>query len=248
MTDEYICNNGESKSQNVYIIDEKIGSYLDYFVMIKNCKIYFPKKFFFGIDVSSHNGVVNWSQVAQSQSFAMIRVGYRGYETGRVVSDGRFATNMMQAQATGLKVGAYFFTQAINEQEAIEEANWCADMLSKYNITYPVAIDTEWSNKDKDGRADWISVDQRTRNIKAFLNTIQSRGYKGAIYASRNWFKEQLDENQLNNYDKWVAHYTDDINKPTDYDRPYTMWQYTSSGSIAGINGNVDLNICYKEY
>ena len=139
-------------------------------------------------------------------------------------------------------------SQAINEQEAIEEANWVVDMVSRYDIKYPIALDSEWSNKDHDGRADYLDKGQRTTIAKAFLNTIRQRGYTPAIYASKNWLYEQLDRTQLNDYDVWVAHYTGDVNNRTDYQGAYTMWQYTSEGRVDGVNNNVDRNICYKRY
>lgn len=219
--------------------DKKILAEKSFKVVISNLT--------YGIDVSTHNGYINWQQVEKTQDFAIIRIGYRGYQYGTLQEDNRYIQNLMGAQSAGIKIGAYFYTQAINEDEAREEANWMADRLSKYNITYPVIIDTEYS-KDKTGRADNISVEQRTKNMLAFIETIQNRGYKGAIYASKYWLKDMLDEDKLANCDIWVAHYTNDINNTTDYDRPYAMWQYTSNGVVQGINGDVDMNVCYKYY
>ena len=240
-------NFGDYNVGTIHKVDIQAVDLEDNILLTKSFKVQISP-ITYGIDVSHHNNLINWNLVSKTQDFAMIRVGYRGYETGNIVYDRNFLTNIMQAQVHGIKIGIYFYTQAVNEQEAIEEANWVADAIAGYNVTYPIAIDTEWSNGDRDGRADGISVDQRTKNMIAFLNTIKSRGYKSAIYASKNWFEEQLYDDKLSNYDRWVAHYTGGINNPTNYEKPYAIWQYTSSGCIPGINGNVDLNICYKEY
>lgn len=201
-----------------------------------------------GIDVSEFNKLIDWRAVKQTQDFAIIRVGYRGYRNPVLVSDSQFYRNIQSAQTVGLNCGIYFVSQAINEQEAIEEANWVVNIVSHYNIKYPIVLDSEWSNGKHDGRADYLDKWQRTTIAKTFLQTIRDRGYTPAIYASRDWLYNQLDTTQLTDFDTWVAHYTNDINKKTDYKGAYTMWQYTSTGRINGVNGNVDRNICYKRY
>ena len=219
----------------------------------------------YGIDVSSYNGNVDWEKVRKTGQvdYAMIRAGYRGFETGKVVTDSQFERNVKNADKNGIDIGLYFYTQAINEQEAIEEANYVLDLVKKYNVNvkYPIVIDTEYSTSktngeyDYKGRADQLDVATRTAVCKAFCNTIRNAGYIPAVYANKNWFYEKLDVNQLNNCDIWVAHYTGDVSKPTDYKYRYNMWQYTSSASVNGVyapieNGkvNVDMNICYKKY
>ena len=202
-----------------------------------------------GIDVSEWNGYIDWNLVSQTQDFAIMRIGYRGYRNPRLVLDSTFTQNMQGALNAGLQVGAYFFTTAINEAEAIEEANWAADRLAGYNVTYPVAIDVEWTNGNHDGRSDYLSVWDRTQIVKAFCETIRARGYKPMIYASRDWFYYYLDMSQLQGYDVWVAHYTNGgLSNPTNYTGPYTTWQYSSKGIIPGVNGYVDMNICYSAY
>ena len=212
----------------------------------------------YGIDVSSHNGLINWLQVKQSNriSYAIIRAAYRGFVTGRIVTDDQFEKNLMQANATGLDIGVYFFTQAINENEAREEADYIINLIKRYNIKikYPIVIDTENSGSktngilDNEGRADQLSSTMRTNVCIAFCERIKQYGYTPMIYASRDWFYNNLEVNRLNSYEHWVAHYTGDFNKQTDYQQPYTMWQYTSEGSLPGIIGNVDMNIGYKIY
>ena len=217
----------------------------------------------YGIDVSKYNGNINWSEVRKSGKvdYAIIRAGYRGFVTGKIVTDSKFERNVKEATKNGIDIGLYFFTQAINEQEAIEEANYVLNLVRKYNVNvkYPIVIDTEYSTSktngklDYEGRADQLDVATRTAVCRAFCDTIKNAGYTPAVYASRNWFYDKLDANQLNNCDIWVAHYTEDVNKPTDYRYRYNMWQYTSSGSVPGIyepveNGkvNVDISACTK--
>jgi GH25 family lysozyme M1 (1,4-beta-N-acetylmuramidase) len=122
-------------------------------------------------------------------------------------------------------------------------------MLSGYNVTYPVAVDVEWTNGDHDGRSDYLSVSERTAIVKAYCETIKARGYTPMIYASMNWLYYYLDMSQLTEYDVWLAHYTSDgLNTPSSYTGSYTTWQYSSKGILPGINGYVDVNICYKQY
>ena len=206
------------------------------------------KEIYNGIDVSVYNGEINWKRVSQTQDFAIIRVGYRGYLRPRIVMDSKFIQNIQGAQSQNISCGVYFFTQAINEEEAIEEANWVADMIAGYRITYPVILDSEWSNEKHNGRADVISKEDRTRAAKAFLDTIKKRGYIPMLYGSPYWLKTQLNMSELSSYDLWLAHYTDSVDKPSNYSGTYTMWQYTSKGRIEGILTDVDRNVCYKQY
>lgn len=202
-----------------------------------------------GIDVSEWNNNIDWNQVAQTQDFAIVRVGYRGYRNPRLVLDSKFTQNMQGATSAGVNVGAYFFTTAINEAEAVEEANWTANMLSPYKVSYPVAIDVEWTNGNHDGRSDYLSKEERTNIVRAFCDTIRARGYTPMIYASRDWLYYYLDMSRLQGYDVWVAHYTSGgLSTPTNYTGAYTTWQYSSKGYVPGVNGYVDMNICYSPY
>ena len=213
---------------------------------------------FYGIDVSYANKLINWLQVKQSNqvSFTMIRAAYRGYATGKIVTDEQFERNIMQASGAGIDIGLYFFTQATNEAEAIEEADYIVNLMRRHNINikYPIAIDTEYSGSktngqnDYEGRADNLTPTQRTNVCIAFCERIKSYGYTPMIYASRNWFYDNLEADRLVDYEHWVAHYTGSVDSPTNYKYHYTMWQYTSSGSVSGIEGRVDLNICNKKY
>ena len=204
----------------------------------------------YGIDVSKYQGNINWSGVKQSNvDFAMVRIGYRGYGTGKIVADNYYEQNLRGAMSNGIECGVYFFSQAINRDEGVEEANWVLEKIKGYDLTYPIAIDTEWSNSDKDGRADNISVEDRTAAIQGFVETIRNAGYTPIIYASKDWLKNQLDMSKLSGHDVWLAHYVSGAPENTsDYTGYYTIWQYTSEGSVNGITGNVDLDISYKKY
>ena len=208
----------------------------------------------YGIDVSSHQGKINWSNVRQSNvDFAMVRIGFRGYGTGKIVSDTNSVENINGVINNGIKCGVYFFSQAMNRDEGIEEARWVLEEIKsqKYNnIRYPIAIDTEWANNSHTGRADSISVEDRTAAIKGFVETIRNAGETPIIYASKDWLINHLNMSELSGYDVWLAHYgiKGAPDNTSDYTGNYTMWQYTSSGSINGINGNVDMDISYKKY
>ena len=207
---------------------------------------------FKGIDVSKYQKNTNWQAVKNSGvDFTMIRVGFRGYGTeGTLNLDPLFNQNINGALSNGIDCGIYFFSQAVNYNEGVQEAKWTLEQIKGYNITYPIAIDTEESSApDKIGRADNISKEDRTAAIRGFCETIMNAGYKPMIYASKYWLKDKLNMSDLQGYDVWLAHYVSGApNNKSDYDGPYTMWQYTSSGYVNGINGEVDMNICYKKY
>ena len=199
--------------------------------------------------MSEWNGDIDWNAVKNSGiHFAMIRCGYRGYGTGKIVRDAKFDRNIQGALNAGIKVGLYFFTQATNEWEAVEEANYVLSLARNYNITYPLAIDTEISNKNANGRADYLDVTTRTNVMIGFCNTIRSAGYTPMVYASRNWFYERLDAPRLFQFDTWLAHYTGSEHIQSNYIYNYKIWQYSDFGTVNGINGLVDLNISYMNY
>lgn len=203
------------------------------------------------IDVSEFNGTINWQNVKKSGiDYAMIRVGYRGWgNKGNFKVDDKFYENIQNAKDAGIKVGIYFFTQAKNTTEAIEEANWVVDKIRYYQIDLPVAIDVEESGASalgEIGRVDNLDKYTRTYIVKAFCERIQQYGYVPMVYLNVYWAYNCVDMGVLRDYDTWIAHYTN-AEKPS-YRGNYTMWQYTSSGSINGINGNVDVNKLYKNY
>lgn len=195
-----------------------------------------------GIDVSKYQGNIDWGAVAASGiNFAIIRVGYRGSSSGALVQDPYFKKNISGATKAGIKVGLYFFTQAVNEAEAVEEASMAMSLASGYKVTYPIFIDTESASG---GRANGLSKSARTAVVKAFCQTIRNGGYKAGVYASKSWYANQLNASALNGYCIWVAQY----NSSCTYSGKYDMWQYSSKGSVSGIKGNVDMNISYTGY
>ena len=209
------------------------------------------KRRYLGIDVSRYNGSIDWNAVKNcGVDYVMIRVGFRGYAAeGNLALDPRFVENIEGAKQAGLKVGIYFFTQAITEQEAIEEANWVIDKIKPYKIDMPVAIDVEFSSEsNQQGRADSLDKDSRTTITRRFCETIQNAGYIPMVYLNVDWAKNYVDMSRLKDFDTWIAHYKNDPNSSPNYSGSYTMWQYTSSGHINGISGDVDCNICYKKY
>lgn len=195
-----------------------------------------------GIDVSKWQKEIDWDKVKnEGVDFAIIRCGYRGSVTGSLVEDPYFEQNIKGAQAAGIKVGVYFFTQAVNEVEAVEEASMVISLVRDYELQYPVFIDTEGAGGN--GRADSLNVEERTAVCEAFCTTVKNAGLEAGVYASRNWYNNKLTANTLESYAIWLAEYR---SVPL-YQGYYQMWQYTSKGKINGINGNVDLNVSYRK-
>lgn len=195
----------------------------------------------FGIDVSRHNGKIDWNAVkASGVDYVIIRCGYRGSATGALIEDQNFRTNIKGATAAGLKVGVYVFSQAVNEVEAVKEASLAVSLVKGYNLTYPIFIDTEQSG----GRADKIDKATRTAVVNAFCQTVASAGYKPGIYASKTWFEDKLNMGAVASCKIWLAQYA---SSPT-YKGKYDMWQYSDKGKISGISTNVDLNYSYLGY
>ncbi len=195
-----------------------------------------------GIDVSKWQKEIDWDKVKnEGVDFAIIRCGYRGSVTGSLVEDPYFEQNIKGARAAGIKVGVYFFTQAVNEVEAVEEASMVISLVRDYELQYPVFIDTEGAGGN--GRADSLNVEERTAVCEAFCTTVKNAGLEAGVYASRNWYNNKLTANTLESYTIWLAEYR---SVPL-YQGYYQMWQYTSKGKINGINGNVDLNVSYRK-
>ena len=198
-----------------------------------------------GIDVSKFQGTIDWNAVAtDGVDYAIIRVGYRGYDGGKIQVDSTYDTNMKNAIAAGLDVGVYFFTQAITEQEAIEEAKFVISKLKDYHITMPVYIDIEdISSSGRLERAN-LTIKQRTAIVEAFCNTVEEAGYDAGIYASKSYYLDNLDPDYLSQkYKIWLAHYTTETN----YKGDYHAWQYSSNGTVKGISTAVDRDIMYSQ-
>ena len=194
----------------------------------------------FGIDVSKWNKEIDWDKVKKAGvEFAIIRVGYRGSSTGALVEDPYFEKNIRGAIASDIPVGVYFFTQATNLVEAVEEASAVITLLGERELDYPVFIDTEGAGGN--GRADNLDPATRTAVINAFCQTIQNAGLEAGVYASRNWYLNKLNREDFYDFTIWLAEYR----QTPEYEDKYDIWQYTSSGAVSGIEGRVDLNISY---
>ena len=195
-----------------------------------------------GIDVSEYQPEVNWNQVkASGVDFVMIRLGYRGYgEKGILAEDAMFETHMKNAAAAGLDVGVYFFSQAITEEEVLEEAEFVLDRIKNYEIKCPVVFDTEEIKFDT-ARTDNLTPEEFTNNCVVFCDAMKAAGYDTMIYANMKWLAFTLQMDKLTAYDKWYADYEPVPQCPYEI----AMWQYTETGKVPGIEGNVDLNVWF---
>lgn len=200
-----------------------------------------------GIDVSSHQNQIDWDRVAAAGvDFAMIRAGYRGYTAGQTHQDPYFTYNISNALRAGLDVGIYFFSQAITEEEAIEEARVTLEWIQDYEITYPVVFDWERISGSS-SRTNSVDGNTITRCARAFCEAIERAGYVPMTYGSPSKIGVDLHLSQLLDYPFWLAHYTTGW-QVTSFPHLYHMWQYSSHGSVDGISGRVDLNICMTNW
>ncbi|MCM1191750.1 MAG: glycoside hydrolase family 25 protein [Butyrivibrio sp.] len=195
-----------------------------------------------GIDVSSHQGKIDWNLVAQDGvEFAIIRLGYRGYgKEGNLMEDAQFDANIQGAKAAGIKVGVYIFSQAINDDEVLAEAQLVLNKIAPYELDCPVVYDVERTSAD--GRMNNISVEERTHLTLLFCQTIENAGYTPMIYHNTQMGALMIDIAALEDYDKWYASYSDQMFYPYEY----KIWQYSDKGRIQGIGTDVDLNICFE--
>ena len=200
----------------------------------------------YGIDVSSHNGVVRWNEVSENGvQFAVIRAGVRTSRTGEIYRDEQFKRNMRRAWFHHVDRGVYFYSQAINEEEAREEAKAVLKSLSGARLKLPVFYDIEDTGTKGKGRADGLSRQQRTANALAFAEVITDEGYTPGVYANRWYLNSELDADALRNagVSIWLAEYTN-YERPA-YSGAYDYWQYSKTGSVPGIDGPVDLDRVY---
>lgn len=200
-----------------------------------------------GIDVSAHQNLIDWDRVAAAGvDFVMIRAGYRGYTQGIIHQDDYFEYNINEALRAGLDVGIYFFSQATSVEEAREEALQTLEWIADYDITYPVVFD--WERIDQsDSRTQNTTGDVITACAQGFCSIIADAGYTPMTYGSPSKVGKDLQLSQLSDYPFWLAHYTIDW-RPTSFQYHYDMWQYSSSGSVDGIEGRVDLNLCLRDW
>lgn len=195
-----------------------------------------------GVDVSTFQGDIDWKKVKKSgMEFAIIRLGFRGYESGKIVLDSKFEDNIEGSLKAGLDTGVYFFTEALNEKEAIEEADFVIENLKEYKINMPVVIDVEESANTEKTRTRDLTVDQRTKNVIAFCEHIKKAGYDVMIYGNLKSFMIMMNIEELEEYDKWFAYYR----YPFHFPYKIKMWQYTAYERIDGIDGKADVNLMF---
>lgn len=193
------------------------------------------------IDLSKYNIVTDYKQMANEINHVIIRVGYRSSTSGNIIEDDLFQKHITNCISNGINnLGIYFYDQSVNEQEAIEQANWVLDKIKPYNITLPIYIDSE-AMKDHNGRADNISKEQRTKNIIAFCNTISNANKIVGVYASNSWFQSMVNFDQIKHFNIWCARYS--TQKPTI--SKYDIWQYGSEQFIWGQKP-IDVNWIYN--
>ena len=201
-----------------------------------------------GIDVSKWQGKIDWNQVKKDQiDFAFMRIGYRG-ENGVIYKDDNADYNIQQASKAGVLVGVYFYSTALNQQEAIEEAKWTLQCIKSYSISYPVVYDCE-GYKHSTSRTYHLSTNERTQNAVAFLDTISKANYETMFYSALSDISTHWEIDKIANQHKvWIAQYSDVIypkKQTPDYNGKCHAWQYTNKGTVKGINGNVDMVVCY---
>lgn len=193
-----------------------------------------------GVDVSRYQGDIDWVQVKEAGvDFAILRLGYRGYGTGKVVLDNYFYQNLQGALDNDIEVGVYFFSQAITPEEGAEEARFCMDALRGYQITYPIVFDWEPYDSSYEARTEGLDDKVLTQCAVAFCNAVEAGGYQPMVYSNLTYFYLHFDLNELVNYPFWLAQY----NATPSFYYHFDIWQYGDSGQVPGIEGDVDLNI-----
>ncbi len=196
-----------------------------------------------GVDVSSHQEEIDWEAVAGAGiDFAIVRVGYRGYTEGEIFPDSYALQNIEGALAAGLKVGVYFFSQAISEKEAREEAKYVLDIIEDYDITYPVLFD--WEGIFTEARTDHVTGEEMTRFAIAFCEEIEKAGYTAGVYFNQSYGYNYYHLRSLHDYEFWLAEYQ----QAQSFAYEVQLWQYDCEARIPGIKTTVDLNLCYRSY
>lgn len=191
-----------------------------------------------GIDVSEWVGEIDWQRVKDAGiEFAILRVGYRGYETAKFNFDNSLHTFLAGCNEAGLPVGVYFVSQAINEPEAIEEAERVLESIHGYTVTMPIYIDLEGAGDT--ARTKDLTREEYTQIVNAFCGRIEQEGFRGGVYSNENWIKTHLNWEDLTQWDLWFAKYK----TVPSTEHSFNMWQYTASATIDGIEKECDLNV-----
>lgn len=195
-----------------------------------------------GVDVSAHQGEINWEKAAADGiQFAMIRLGYRGYTEGEIGLDPYFLRNIEGAQAAGLDVGVYFFSQAITKDEAVEEAEFVLNWIEGYELDYPIFFD--WEDIEAEARTDGMDSVTLTACAVAFCKRVELNGYRAGVYFNQRFGYEEFDLRELQDYELWLAEYALSPSFPYHFD----VWQYANDGMLSGVDGPVDLNLAFVE-
>ena len=200
----------------------------------------------FGIDVSSYQQNIDWQAVkADGVEFAILRIGYRGYETGQITEDKYFRRNLEGAKAAGIETGVYFFSQALTPEEALEEADYVISLLSETGaeLTFPVIFDWEFPTDEDPARTGGMAGEIQTACCRAFCDRIREAGFEPMYYSTINTAIFRYDMGELSDIPLWLA----DYNRTCSFTYDYKMWQYSCSGVVDGIEGLVDLNIWITE-
>ncbi len=229
------------KSEAEKTLDDLMVVTADSYADKKQTTAFCKDDFAYGVDVKEDYGEIDWNEVYDSGiRFVMLRAGYRGAISGDIIADDKFSEYATQASRAGLDVGVYFFSQAVNEVEAVEEASAVLRLCENKNIRYPIAIRLDQAGGF--GRADSLESGARTKVAEAFLKTVAGEGYEPCLYASSNWLRTNLDSSKLGKYTIWMAQFN---KTPTD-EFYYDIWQYTSKGKVPGIEGDVSISRSYK--
>lgn len=195
-----------------------------------------------GIDVSEYQGDIDWQQVKEAGvEFVMIRIGVRGYGNGDIYPDSRAAEYYAGAREAGLKVGAYFFSQAVTVQEAIAEADYVLRAIRGWEVEMPVVFD--WEYVSSEARTGNMDARLLTDCARAFCRVVERAGYRPMVYFNISQGQDLMYLEELTDFDWWLARYAESM----DFDYRVSMWQYTSQGAVPGIEGNVDLNLWFPE-
>lgn len=195
-----------------------------------------------GVDISSHQQSVDWEAVkAAGVDFAILRAGYRGYTEGAIQEDETFLTNLAAAKAAGLKVGVYFFSQALDKAEAVEEAEFVLNLLDGAELDYPIFFD--WEDIEAEARTDGMDSVTLTACAVAFCKRVELNGYRAGVYFNQRFGFEEFDLRDLQDYELWLAEYALSPSFPYHFD----VWQYANDGMLSGVDGPVDLNLAFVE-
>ncbi len=217
------------------------------FVYRKPLMLYYEegkKASYTGVSISKYNEFVDYIKLKKAGlDFAMIRIGARGYSTGQIVLDENFDKNMQDAAGAGLKTGVYFFSQAVTEEEAIDEAGVVLAALSAYDIAYPIAFAMDFVENDT-SRVEALTREERTKIAAAFLSLLKEAGYNTALYADKEWLFNKIDLAQLLSYDIWLSQEAD----VPDYPYKFSMWQYTDKARIDGMAEEAQLSVSFIDY